>query len=307
VSGPQVRDDPKQRVRLFWEAHPVGARLNPHPPGSPAFFEEARRIRYSLEPHILGAIDFPRWAGKRVLEIGCGLGTDAAEFCRVGASYTGMDLTDAAARLTRAHLAYRQCRGSVIRGDAERLPFRDAAFDLVFSHGVLHHTPDTAGAVREVHRVLRPDGLAAVMVYHRHSWNYWGNILVLRRLGALVLRSRWGPAIVSRLTGEDVAVLEEHQRRMLAEPRYFSPEVFLRHNTDGPGNPISKVYSRAEARDLFRGFARVETRVYHLNLRSVPLLRRVVPQPLSYRLGRGVGWHLWVYATKGETAPASVP
>src|SRR6185312_8029573 len=111
--------------------------------------------------------------------------------------------------------------------DAERLDFPDNSFDIVYSHGVLHHTPDTAGAIREVHRVLRPGGRALVMLYHRNSYNYRVNIGLLRRAGVHLLRLKSGIKLVCLLTGEPEDSLREHARRLRSERAYLSSQEFL--------------------------------------------------------------------------------
>jgi ubiquinone/menaquinone biosynthesis C-methylase UbiE len=105
-----------------------------------------------------------------VLEVGIGLGTDFTRFARAGARLAGIDLTEAAVDLVRRRLAHEGLEADVRVGDAENLPFADGTFDLVYSWGVLHHTPDTARALDEVRRVLRPGGEARIMLYSRRSW-----------------------------------------------------------------------------------------------------------------------------------------
>src|ERR687883_951599 len=190
----------KERVRAFWQANPCGVKFADAAPGTRLFYERVEEHRYRKEWHIPAAADFAGARGLRVLEIGCGLGTDGAQFARAGADYTGVDLTDAAVSLARRNFELQNLAGEVRTADAENLDFPDASFDLVYSHGVLHHTPDTERAVREVHRVLKPGGRAVVMLYHRDSYNYRVNIRVLRRLGAHLLRSEAGLKLVQRLT-----------------------------------------------------------------------------------------------------------
>ena len=149
-----------------------------------------------------------------VLEVGCGLGTDGAQFAKAGANYTGIDLTDAAVDLARRRFELFQLPGTFRVADAERLDFPDNTFDIVYSHGVLHHTPDTAAAVREIHRVLRPGGKAVVMLYHRDSYNYRVNISMLRRTGVQLLRWNAGVKLVHLLTGEPEESLREHARQL---------------------------------------------------------------------------------------------
>jgi SAM-dependent methyltransferase len=160
----------KEAVRAYWEAKPCGSVLSEADPGSKEFFDEIEATRYRLEPFIPEFAQFERWCDKRVLEIGVGLGTDFVRFARAGANLTGIDLTQAAIDLVRCRLALEKLDADLHVADAEALPFADASFDLVYSWGVLHHTPDTERAIDEIRRVLRPGGEARIMLYSRRSW-----------------------------------------------------------------------------------------------------------------------------------------
>src|SRR5947209_19432001 len=239
----------KGRVRAFWQAHPCGTKFSDAEVGTREFFERIEAHRYAKEWHIPDAADFTGARGLRVLEIGCGLGTDGAQFAKAGAIYTGVDLTDAAVDLARKRFELFELRGCFRTADAENLDFEDESFDLVYSHGVLHHTPDTERAVKEIHRVLRPSGRAIVMLYHRGSYNYRVNIRLFRRMGAHLLKTETGLKLVHRLTGEAVESLREHARNLKEDAQsYLSPNEFLSQHTDGAGNPLARVYSRHEAR-----------------------------------------------------------
>jgi ubiquinone/menaquinone biosynthesis C-methylase UbiE len=155
--------------------------------------------------------------------------------------------------------------------DGEHLPFRDESFDVVYSNGVLHHTPDTEGAIREVHRVLRPRGVAKVMLYHRHSLNYWVEI-VLRRglLGFEFLRGRSAEEIMSR-----VIEFSDHEAR-----------------------PLVKVYSRKQTLALFKLFKEVRVDVEQLTRAELRVFSSVVSESMLDRLRRRVGWNVIVTAVK---------
>jgi SAM-dependent methyltransferase len=295
-SGPNA--DLKERVRAFWQEHPCGTKFSDAPAGSAAFFERVEAHRYEKEWHIPGAADFAGSRGLRVLEIGCGLGTDGAQFAKAGADYTGVDLTEAAIELARTRFEVSGLSGEFRVADAENLDFPDDSFDLVYSHGVLHHTPDTARAVREVHRVLRPGGRAVVMLYHRGSYNYRVGIRILRRAGAGLLKNESGLKIVHRLTGEPLDSLREHAALGRTNNGDASADELLNQSTDGAGNPLARVYSRREARELFKDFREVELRAYFLNKRFIPLVGNVLPRSVESALASRWGWHLWIYATK---------
>jgi ubiquinone/menaquinone biosynthesis C-methylase UbiE len=289
----------KDRVRAFWQANPCGTKFSDAPPGTRLFYERVEEHRYEKEWHIPAAAGFTSARGLRVLEIGCGLGTDGAQFAKAGAIYTGVDLTEAAIELARKRFELFGLPGTFQTADAENLDFPEDSFDLVYSHGVLHHTPDTERAVREVHRVLRPGGRAVVMLYHRDSYNYRVNIRVLRRAGAHLLKFGPGLKLVHHLTGEPLESLREHARNLKEDARsYLSPDEFLSQHTDGAGNPLARVYSRREARELFKDFAQVELATHFLNKRWLPVIGNLLSRPAEERLAARWGWHLWIYATK---------
>jgi len=288
----------KDRVREFWQQHPCGTKFSDAAMGSREFFERVEAHRYEKEWHIPAAANFAATRGLKVLEIGCGMGTDGAQFARAGAEYTGIDLTEAAVDLARRRFALSGLPGEFRVSDAENLDFADETFDLVYSHGVLHHTPDIDAAVREIHRVLKPGGRAMVMLYHRGSYNYRLGIRVLRRAGAGLLKSEGGIKLVHQLTGEPIDSLREHAASLRNANGDFSAAELLNQSTDGAGNPLARVYSRREARDLFKDFPQVELRAYFLNKRFIPVLGNLLPRSIESALASRWGWHLWIYATK---------
>jgi len=149
-----------------------------------------------------------------------------------------------------------------------------------------------------VHRVLRPGGRALVMLYHRNSYNYRVNILMLRRAGIHLLRFESGISLVRMFTGEPEDSLREHARRLRSESAHLGAQELLNRNTDGAGNPLARVYSRAEAQELFKDFSKVESRIYFFNKKWLPILGPILPRSLESRLASRWGWHLWIYATK---------
>lgn len=155
-----ARPEPKQRVKAFWETEACGERYG----------AEQDRVRYQLEPEILTLADFPSCAGKRVLEVGVGMGADFLRCVRAGADATGIDLTERAVGIVRRRLHGAGLHAEVRVADAESLPFDSESFDVVYSWGVLHHTPSPPRAMAEACRVLAPGGRLKLMLYHRRSW-----------------------------------------------------------------------------------------------------------------------------------------
>jgi ubiquinone/menaquinone biosynthesis C-methylase UbiE len=167
-------EEQKGAVRRFWERTPCGSWDASAPEGTREYFDQIEQRRYELEPFIHRLARFDETRGKRVLEIGVGLGTDHVQFARAGAQLTGVDLTDKGIELVARRLELEDLRSDLRVADAERLPFEDGSFDVVYSWGVLHHTPDTPRAVAEAQRVLRPGGRLCAMLYSRHAWVSYG-------------------------------------------------------------------------------------------------------------------------------------
>lgn len=264
----------KEGVRRHWDAQPCGTRDIPEHDRA-RFFSELERERYSWEPYISAFARFDRGRGRDVLEVGVGAGTDFINWVRHGAHATGVDLTPRGVELTRERLVLEGLHAQLRVADAERLPFADASFDIVYSYGVLHHSPDTRGAIREVHRVLRPGGTALVMIYHVPSW-------VGFMLWFLHCAARMRP--------------------------WRSPRWAIYHYLESPG---TKAYSKREARALFDQFrhVRVTTQLSHGDLLLMRpsdryasglhrMMWRLYPRWLVRRTGNVFGTNLFIEAVK---------
>ena len=164
----------KEQVYGFWSRTPCGSWDATAPEGTKEYYDQIEARRYELEPFIKHYADFESTKGRSVLEIGVGVGTDHVQFARAGADLHGIDLTQKSIELVQRRLELEGLRSELQVADAEALPFPDASFDVVYSWGVLHHTPDTQRAFSEAVRVLRPGGRICVMVYARHAWVSYG-------------------------------------------------------------------------------------------------------------------------------------
>jgi ubiquinone/menaquinone biosynthesis C-methylase UbiE len=168
----EVCTDLNHRVRNFWEQEPCGTGhlcVGDVPRETREFYERVESSRYAAEPFIHSVAQFSRHHGKRILEIGVGAGTDHLQWARAGAICHGVDLTDAAIEMTRKRLALYGFESQLQRTNAERLPFDDECFDVVYSWGVIHHSEDPSRIVAQIHRVLRKGGRFLGMMYGRHS------------------------------------------------------------------------------------------------------------------------------------------
>ena len=168
----------KEAMAQHWEVEPCNTRYATAGDRL-AYFRELEEARYRMEPNILELARFDQSHGKEVLEIGVGAGVDFFQWVRNGARATGVDLTEHGIGMAREYLSlagYDPSAYTLRTADAEALPFPDASFDVVYSYGVLHHTPDTVKAYAEAWRVLRPGGELRTMIYHAPSWtafNLW--------------------------------------------------------------------------------------------------------------------------------------
>src|SRR2546423_1856847 len=166
--APMEQPSTLRDVRSFWNTEACGTHFVTEFTDERDFYEKFREHRYRTEWHIPLLVPFSAAKGKKVLEIGTGNGADGVMFALQGANYTGVDLTDAALAATRRHFEALSLAGRFQQENAEHLSFPDETFDIVYSHGVLHHTPNTTQAINEVWRVLRPEGQAIIMLYHKH-------------------------------------------------------------------------------------------------------------------------------------------
>lgn len=286
-------------VREFWNAHPCGDHIVGGLHGEFAddherFFAAYDAWRYDQESHIPGCLDRFDFRDLRVLEIGLGQGAESEQLIRRGARWSGLDLTAESVARVRARLALRKLPHEDLRqGSALEIPWPDNSFDVVFSHGVLHHIPDIHRAQAEIHRVLRPGGTLIAMLYARRSLNYQVSIRIVRRA---VLAAAY-PLRRTRLLRGAPEILRQHLDNAEREGlgRYLRLDRFVHRSTDGPLNPFARVYSRREVEADFPDFTVVDTFTRYLHAPPLPV-RRLPGEGL-------LGWHLWV---RMQARPARV-
>lgn len=267
-------DHEKSLVREFWERGSCGEELYLADCDRRGYSDQLHE-RYRLEPFIARFADFASARAKRVLEIGVGLGADHQRFAEAGSDLTGIDLTHRAVAHVKRRLALFDLESRLAVADAENLPFGEEEFDVVYSWGVIHHSPDTPRAIREIHRVLRAGGVAKIMIYHK--WSFVGYML-------------WMRYALFRL-----------------KPWITLDRIYARH-LESPG---TKAYSAREARRMFRGFGAVEVRTVltHADLLQsaagqrhrgslLSLARRMWPRSLIRFLAPGHGLFMLITATK---------
>ncbi len=159
-------------VRAYWDRRPCNIRHSRLAVGTREYFDQVEARKYMVEPHIPGFAQFPRWSDKQVLEIGCGIGTDAVNFARAGAHYTAVELSEVSLALTRQRFAAFSLDGEFYCANAEQLTqvLGHRSFDLVYSFGVIHHTPDQRAVIEQARQVICDHGELRIMLYARDSW-----------------------------------------------------------------------------------------------------------------------------------------
>jgi 2-polyprenyl-3-methyl-5-hydroxy-6-metoxy-1,4-benzoquinol methylase len=266
-----------ERVKEYWDRRPCNVRHSTQPIGSRQYFDEVEARKYLVEGHIPGFAEFERWRGKRVLEIGCGIGTDTINFARHGARVTGVELSEKSLELALLRTKVFGLQGEVqfYWGNAEELSsfVPVEPYDLIYSFGVIHHTPCPERVLEQVRQYARPGTTMKVMVYHRRSWK-----------------------VLWILLGE-------------GKGKFWKlPELVARNSEAQTGCPITYTYTREEGRELVErhGFRVCKIDVEHIfpyRIQDYVQYRYVkefyfrwMPKPLFHALEKQLGWHLCITA-----------
>jgi SAM-dependent methyltransferase len=269
-------------VQQYWDARPCNIRHSTKPIGSKEYFDEVEARKYLVEPHIPAFADFERWRDKRVLEVGCGIGTDSINFARAGARLTAVELSGESLRIAaeRAEVMGVADRIRFVQANAEELTsaIDDGPYDLVYSFGVVHHTPHPEKALAEIRALVAPGGTLKLMVYHRRSWKvFW-------------------------------IVAGEGRGRF-----WKTDELVAEHSEAQTGCPVTFSYTRRQGRALVErsGFRVQDVRVDHVfpyRIREYVEYRYVkepyfrwMPEPLFRAFERRFGWHLLVTAVAPDS------
>jgi len=273
---------PIDRVRDYWNSRPCNLRHSQAPVGTREYFDQVEARKYFVEPHIPGFAQHARWNGKRVLEIGCGLGTDTINFARGGARVTAVDLSSRSLELARqrAEVFGLADRIEFVEANAERLSefVAPAEYDLVYSFGVIHHTPHPERALDQIQtHFTGPRTTLKLMVYYRWAWKVF----------AILFREAHGAF-------------------------WRLDEAVARNSEAQTGCPVTYTYTRRSVRELLAqsGFVvdelfvdhifpyRVKDYVQYRYVKNFPF--RWLPEPANRALERRLGWHLCVTARRAD-------
>jgi len=265
----------KQRAINQWTKNPIGKEKTICHEGSLEFFNEITKNRYKIyAPWMKNTFKFEQYKNKKVLEVGVGVGTDHLQFAKAGAILTGIDITPKSIELTKKNLELHGYHSNLLVADAENLPFEDKTFDVVYSFGVLHHTPDIQKAIDEIYRILQPTGKVVVSLYHKNSLSFW--IFVF--LYDFILKGKF--------------------LKMSLENRVWAIEKGGEET-----KPLVQLFTRKQVKYLFRKFKKVKIITRHAGLptsgRVLGKILNIKPIKLFFEfLAQWFGWYLIIKAEK---------
>ncbi len=257
--GRKLDDPTLEAIREYWNIHIHDLEVATQPIGSKGFFEELDEYRFDKLRYLPNVVDFSGYAGKSLLEVGCGVGIDMIRFARGGARVTGIDLAEVSIDLARQNFEQNGLSADLRVMNGENMEFADNSFDVVYAHGVLQYTAHADKMARELHRVLRPGGQAIMMVYNRKSW-----LNAMSKLMNVGLEHQDAPVLNKYSIAEFKSMLSPFSNLRIV-PERFPVETRLHHGLKG--TLYNKVF-----------------------VKTFQILPKSWIRPL--------GWHLMAYATK---------
>lgn len=246
-------------IGTYWNEHIHDLEIATHPVGTAGFFRELDAYRFDKLRYLPRVVDFSSYKGKKLLEVGCGVGIDLVRFARAGTIVTGVDLAQVSIDLAKKNFEHNGLEADLRVMNGEALTFPDNSFDVVYAHGVLQYTADAPQMARELHRVLKPGGEAIVMVYNKYSW-----LNALSKLMSVDLEHEDAPVLEKYSIGDLKGMLRPFSQVRIV-PERFPVESKLHHGLKGT---------------LYNTFF----------VKAFNLLPRALVRP--------IGWHIMAFAQK---------
>jgi 2-polyprenyl-3-methyl-5-hydroxy-6-metoxy-1,4-benzoquinol methylase len=265
-----------EKVQQYWDTHPCNIKHSSEPIGTKTYFDQVRKRKYFVEPHIPHFAEFDLWENKKVLEIGCGIGSDTQSFAEAGARITAVDISEQSLAITKKRMKIFDLNHiHFYHANAEELTkvLFIGMYDLIYSFGVLHHTPHPRKAFREIIKFMGPHTVFKLMVYNKFSWKVLWIIL------------KYGHGAFWKIN------------KLIAEN---SEAAF--------GCPITHVYSKKEIKKILEqcGYKIISIKIDHIFPYSIPEYKnykyekvwyfRWMPKPLFRAIEQMFGWHLLIKA-----------
>jgi ubiquinone/menaquinone biosynthesis C-methylase UbiE len=278
-----IKDSQKEDVYEFWNTAPNESLSSKSELNTKEFFEESEKYRYQSIHKNLGipffkkAIQFEKYKNLKILEIGCGIGVDSIQFARAGNHMTLLDLTFESLKITKKRLENENLTAKYIEGDAENLPFASDSFDMVYSYGVIHHSPNTEVSVKEIFRVLKPGGQAIVMLYSKYSAMVYSNLLI------------------------NEGIRQGYLFKYKSLQKVINHRTELQSAKEGNDPVLTRVFSKNAIRKMFSDFDKLTISTEYLTegmLAQMRYLLIFVPKKLQSKLHRWLGWNHIIVAKK---------
>ena len=264
-------------VATYWNARPCNIRHSNKEVGTKEYFDEVERRKYFVEPHIPSFAEFSRWKGKRVLEIGCGIGTDTINFARAGAIVTAVDLSKESLAIAKKraevfglekNISFYQANAEIL---SETIPPPQDSYDLIYSFGVIHHTPNPENAIKQIRKYMDKNTVLKIMLYNKLSWKVLWILLTEGKLKFWKLN-----------------------------------ELIAKNSEAQTGCPVTYTYTKSSVRKFLSGFQISKSFYEHIFPYSIPEYKeykykkvwyfRIMPNFMFRILESLFGWHLCVEA-----------
>jgi ubiquinone/menaquinone biosynthesis C-methylase UbiE len=214
-----------------------------------------------------------------MLEVGCGIGVDSIQFARAGNEMTLLDLTFESLKITKNRFEREGLKANYVEGDAENLPFQDSTFDMVYSYGVIHHSPNTEKSVSEIYRVLKPGGKAVIMLYSKYSAMVYSNLLI------------------------NEGIRQGYLFKYKSLQKVINHRTELQSAKDGNEPVLTRVFSKKEIYKMFSSFENVKIDTQYLTLGMLAQLRYLlvfIPKNIKLKMHKWFGWNHIIFAVKAK-------
>jgi 2-polyprenyl-3-methyl-5-hydroxy-6-metoxy-1,4-benzoquinol methylase len=257
-----------ENVKNYWNERPCNIRHSKKEIGTAEYFNDVESRKYLVEPHIPKFAEFDKWKGKRVLEIGCGIGTDSINFARAGAILTCVELSDVSLDICKKRFKTFGLEANFYQGNCEKLseflPLEN--YDLIYSFGVIHHTPNPNMVFEEIKKYMHKNTEVKLMLYARHSWKTF-----------------------------EFFILNGHKFN-------YNLKKTIQYYAEAQLNcPVAFTYTKNELNFMFKDFEIIEVKKNHIfpyiiedyikHVYKKKLIFRLMPKKLFNKLESLLGWH----------------